>query len=228
MRSASIIFAFFAICLPSACEAACIPDQHGGLVCGVGKDAVRVLDDTTSPSKKLAIGWRCSAGLPADDKEPAGDVEDVIVRLEDGAVLGKLGGEYWNTGTMHPNRFDYVAAWSPDNRAVVEVANSRWDTNAFGYYAIDGGKVTKIDLLALASQAVKAKIPAREREGQAFRVREDLDVKLDANGRLRFKAMLYVPKGEASRDYSVEVAIASTRGPPSARIVSIQKIKIDE
>ena len=98
MRSASIILALLAVCQSSTCEAACIADQHDGLVCGEGKDAARIIDDTTSPSKKLAIAWRCAAGMPADGKEPAGDVEDVIVRLEDGAVLGKLGGQYWYTG----------------------------------------------------------------------------------------------------------------------------------
>ena len=104
MRKASIILAVLAISLPSVCEAACIPDQHGGLICGEGKDAARVIDDTISPDKKLAIAWRCSAGMPADEKEPAGDVEDVIIRLADGQVLGKLGGQYWDTGTVHPNR----------------------------------------------------------------------------------------------------------------------------
>ena len=51
MRSASIILAFLAVCLSSPCEAACIPDRHGGLVCGEGKDAARIIDDTISPSK---------------------------------------------------------------------------------------------------------------------------------------------------------------------------------
>src|SRR5882724_1830459 len=106
MRRAPITLAslavLLAVLLPSACEAGCAADQHGGLVCGEGKDAVRVIDDTTSPSKTLALAWRCAAGFPADGKEPAGDIENVIVRLEDGAVLGKIGAAYWDTGTMHP------------------------------------------------------------------------------------------------------------------------------
>ena len=86
------------------------------------------------------------------------------MRLDDGAVLGKLGGGYWDSGAMHANRYELFAAWSPDSRAVVEVANSRWDTDSFAHYAVDGGKVTKVDLLALVSPAVKAKIAASARE----------------------------------------------------------------
>src|SRR5689334_1917553 len=126
MRSAPIILAFFAVCLPSVCEAGCVADQHDGVICGEGKDAARIIEDTTSPDKKLAIAWRCSAGMPADGKEPAGEIEDVIIRIGDGAVLGKLGGQYWDTGTVRPNRDEFYASWSPDSRAVVEVANARW------------------------------------------------------------------------------------------------------
>jgi hypothetical protein len=34
---------------------ACVADQKGGLVCGEGKDAMRVFADTISPSKKYAF-----------------------------------------------------------------------------------------------------------------------------------------------------------------------------
>jgi hypothetical protein len=226
MRSASIILALLAVCLSSTCEAACIADQHGGLVCGEGKDAARIIDDTTSPDKKLAIAWRCSAGMPADGKEPAGDTEDVIVRLEDGAVLGKLGGQYWDTGTVHPNRDEFYASWSPDSRAVVEVANARWDTTAFAYYAIDGSKSTKVDLLPLVSSALKAKIPASQRQMRVFRVLAEEELKVDNSGRVGFKAMLFEPKqDETERDFAVSVAITSGKGQPTARVEQIRSVK---
>jgi hypothetical protein len=231
MRQTFILAAaIVALLLPlttGARAAGCVADQYGGPVCGEGRDAVRVFDDTTSPSKKFAFAWRSSAGLPAGQQEPAGDIENVLVRLDDGAVIGKLGGEYWAIGTMRANRFEQLAAWSPDSRAVVEVANSRWDTNAFAYYAIDGDKVAKVDLLALVSPAVKSKVSASRRDNYAFRVRQDLGVTLDARGHLRFKAMLYVPKGEAELDFSIEVAIVSRGGAPSARIISMRRIEID-
>ena len=48
-----------------------------------------------------------------------------------------------------------------------------------------------------------ARLPPRNRQGNSFRVRDDLPVTLDARGRVRFTAMLYVPKGETSNDYKV-------------------------
>ena len=75
--------------------------------------------------------------------------------------------------------------------------------------------------------ALKAKLPARKREFYSFRVLDDPPVTLDARGRARFKASVFVPKGEASLDYKVQVDISSKNGKPSARIVSMQRVKSD-
>jgi hypothetical protein len=205
----------------------CVADQHGGTVCGEGKRAMRVFADTISPSKKYAFAWRSAEGLPSGRDLPLKGVENVLIRLADGAVLAKLGGEYWDTGEMRANRYDLLAAWSPESRAVIEVANSRWDSDAFVYYLIDGEKVTTVDLRALVEPAMKARLPARKREFSSFRVREDLPVTLDARGHARFTAMVYLPKSEPSLNYKVKVDIASTNGKPSARIVSMQRVKAD-
>ena len=86
---------------------------------------MRIFADTTSPSKKYAFAWRGPEGLPSGRDIPSNGVENVLIRLSDGAVLAKLGGEYWATGQMRANRYDLLAVWSPDSRAVIEVANSR-------------------------------------------------------------------------------------------------------
>ena len=127
----------------------------------------------------------------------------VLIRVTDGTVLATLGGTYWETGEMRANRYDLLAAWSPDSQAVIEVANSRWDSDSFAYYRIDGATATKVDLRALVEPVMTARLPPRNRQGNSFRVREDLPVTLDARGRVRFTAMLYVPKGETSNDYKV-------------------------
>ena len=147
---------------------------------------MRVFADTTSPPKKYAFGWRSPGGLPSVSDIPEG-VENVLVQLADGAVIAKLGGEYWATGEMRANRYDLLAAWSPDSRAVIEVANSRWDSDAFAYYLMDGATVTKLDLRTLVEAAMKAKLPARKRELYSFRVLDDPPVTLDAGGHARLR-----------------------------------------
>ena len=68
-----------------------------------------------------------------------------------------------------------------------------------------------------------ARLPPRNRQGNSFRVHEDLPVTLDARGRLRFTAMLYVPKGETSNDYVVQVNIRDRGGKLSAQVVSVRR-----
>jgi len=222
-----LLFAFHVPQTAGARADSCIADQHGGTVCGEGKSAARVFNDTTSPSKRYAFAWRSAEGLPSGRDLPSNSVENVLISLADGAVLAKLGGEYWDTGEMRANRYDLRAAWSPDSRAVIEVANSRWDSDSFVYYLIEGATVTTFDLRGVVEPAMKAKLPARKRELNSFRVREDLPVTLDARGHARFTAMVYEPKSEASLDYKVQVDITSQKGKPSGRIVSMQRVKSD-
>ena len=203
---------------------ACVADQHGGLVCGEGKAAMRVVADTMSPSKNYAFAWRSTQGLPSGSDTPD-NIENVLVRISDGAVLAKLGGEYWATGEMRANRYELIAAWSPDSRSVIEIANSRWDSDSFAYYRIDGTSATKLDLRALVEPVMTARLPPRNRQGNSFRVRSDPPVTLDARGGLRFTAMLYVPKSETSNDYKVQVNVRTRGGKPSAQVVSVRRTK---
>jgi hypothetical protein len=220
-----ILLALYATQTAAVRGEACIADQRG-LVCGAGKGALRVFANTISPSRNYAFAWRTAQGLPSGDQTP-NDVENVLIRVADGAVLATLGGTYWETGEMRANRYDLLAAWSPDSRAVIEVANSRWDSDSFTYYPIDGETATKLDLRALVEPVMTARLPPRNRQGNSFRVREDLPVTLDARGRVRFTAMLYVPKGETSNDYKVQVNVRTTGGKPSAQVVSMRRAKSD-
>ena len=140
-----------------------------------------------------------------------------VVAQAEACKVDKYGG-----GAMRANRSDVIAAWSPDSRAVIEVSNDRWDTYSLAWYWLDGGdQAATSDLRTLIEPALKAKLPANKRESHSFRMREDLPVTLDARGRARFTAMLYVPKAETSLDYSVRVDVALKGGQPAARIVSM-------
>jgi hypothetical protein len=222
-----VLIALYAQHVPAASAQACVTDQHDVLVCGEGKAAMRVFADTISPSKNYAFAWRSEAGLPSGRDLPPSGVENLLVRISDGAVLAKLGGAYWETGEARANRYDLVAAWSPDSRSVIEVANSRWDSDFFAYYRIDGATAAKLDLRALVEPVMTARLPPRNRQGNSFRVREDLPVTLDARGRVRFIAMLYVPKSETSNDYKVQVNVRTSGGNPSAQVVSVRRAKAD-
>lgn len=227
MRSALtlpvVLFALYAAQAAAVQAQACVADQNGDLVCGTGTNASRVFADTTSPSKGYAFAWRTAQGLPSGRDAPSG-VENVLTRVSDGTVLATLGGTHWETGEMRANRSELMAAWSPDSRSVVEIANSRWDTDSFAYYRIDGATAAKLDLRALVVPVLTARLPPRNREGNSFRVHDDLPVTLDARGRLRFTAMLYVPKGETSNDYVVQVNVRDRAGKLTAQVVSVRRV----
>ncbi|WP_257168306.1 hypothetical protein [Bradyrhizobium sp. SRS-191] len=226
IRTVAIIAVALSVSSVSA-KADCAPDQHQSFICGEGKAAVRVFPDTISPSRKLAFGWRTSEGLPSGQAEPPGDVEDVLVKLSDGAVLGRLGGSYWASGEMRANRYDLIAAWSPDSRAVVEVANSRWDTDAFRFYSVGDAGLVSLDLHDLVEQTVRAKAAKKVEKGRVFRVREDLPVKLEADGRLTFTAILFIPKSEQpALGFHVELMIKTVKSAAAARVISVQPAKL--
>jgi hypothetical protein len=223
-----VLLALYAAPTAAVQAQGCVADQGGDLVCGAGKSALRVFADTTSPSKNYAFAWRTAQGLPSGRDAP-NDVENILIRVADGAVLAKLGGAHWETGEMRANRSDLMAAWSPDSRSVIEIANSRWDSDSFAYYRIDGGAATRLDLRALVEPVLTARLPPRYRKGNSFRVLEDLPVTLDARGRVRFTAMLYVPKSEISNTYKVQLNIRDRGGKPSADVVSVvRRVKADQ
>ena len=121
-----VLMALYVLQAAAVHAQACVGDRQGVLVCGEGKAAMRVVADTISPSKEYAFAWRSEQGLPSGRDETPSGVENLLIRISDGAVLAKLGGKYWATEEMRANRTDLLAAWSPDSRAVIEVANSRW------------------------------------------------------------------------------------------------------
>ena len=48
---------------------------------------------------------------------------------------------------------------------------------------------------------------------------------LDGRGRVRFTAMLYVPKSETSNDYKVLVNVRTQGSKPSAQVVSLRRVR---
>lgn len=208
--------------------AGCRPDGFGVPVCGEGKTAVRVLDKTTSPSRRFAFAWGTDDGLPAEMPDTDA-VATVLVRLADGAVLAKLAGHDWSTGQWRANRQDEVAVWSADSRAVVEIATGRWSTYGLGIHAIGrGDAVTSLDLLPIVDQAVRARAARRVTDIARYDllVREDPAPRLGRDGRLALAVILHIPKSDRETlDFAVTVAVAPKKGGAlAARVVGLRRL----
>jgi hypothetical protein len=91
------------------------------LMCGSGDGAARAIIKTISPSKHFAFAWRLADRAPTDrpgENDP--NLENMIVRIADGAVLAKSRGSYWDLGTKIAKAYLFTA-WSPDSRLLVKV-----------------------------------------------------------------------------------------------------------
>ena len=136
----------------------CVSDQAGVMTCGQGRGAARVVDGTTSPSKRLAFAWRAPGRLPTED--PREDyVESLLIRLSDGAVLSSAKGEYWRTGDSVANHMGENVVWSPNSRLAIEEQDSKWSTDFLRLYAIQADdKVLVLDLQKIIEPAVRKRL----------------------------------------------------------------------
>lgn len=200
------------------------------LICGAGSGAAMVIPDTISPNRKFALAWHNADGEPTD--ESTEDNETLLVRLADGAVLAKAPTDYFNTGAMHANRIHESADWSPDSRMVVRRYNTRYDTEAAGFYAIaaDGTLAVERDLLAVVQPAVGAAVKQRKHDpdGLSFSI-DGGKHRLGNDGIYSTPASYFAPKGDATYDYRVTVKfdpIAREGDKTSGvRIVEIKMVK---
>jgi hypothetical protein len=99
----------------------CRPLGGDTMFCGSSDGAVRTFYKTSSPSGRLAFGWRLTDRPPtAVPKENDANLENVVVRIGDGAILAQSHGAYWDLGTKIA-KAHVAAAWSPDSRIAVKV-----------------------------------------------------------------------------------------------------------
>jgi hypothetical protein len=133
------------------------------MTCGQGPGAARVVDGTTSPSKRLAFAWRAPGRSPTEPPDETGNswftVESVLIRLSDGAVLSSAKGMYWRTGDSRANHMSEEVAWSPNSRLAIEAQDSKWSTDILRLYAIQADdKVLVLDLQKIIEPAVRKRL----------------------------------------------------------------------
>jgi hypothetical protein len=127
--------------------------------CGNGVGAARVIEDTVSPDKRFAFAWRDPEVVPDTMPEGFTDMEFLLARLSDGAVLAKDQTEYWDTGEGHANGRQERAVWSPDGALAVRIYDTRFETSALQVYAPESNddKAAVLDLKKIVEPAPRRK-----------------------------------------------------------------------
>ena len=211
--------------LPAVAELGpCKADARQTPLCGSGKGAARVVHDTISPDRKFALAWRHPDKDPAAVTEDDSDLELLLIRLADGAVLAKADTEYFRNPGQHANRREEYAIWSPDSRMVIRMYDLRYGTDVFTLYRIgaDGNLAGQIELDKMIEQAVFARLATIGRKPDDYGVLISVNGNmLRSDGTLRFKVVAFIVKKDPEVDYDVEMKVTTGKTPLRAHIVKI-------
>jgi hypothetical protein len=205
----------------------CVSDQAGVMTCGQGRGAARVVDGTTSPSKRLAFAWRAPGRLPTED--PREDyVESLLIRLSDGAVLSSAKGEYWRSGDSVANHMGENVVWSPNSRLAIEEQDSKWSTDFLRLYAIQADdKVLVLDLQKIIEPAVRKRLrQLGKNDGDYTFSVEAADGSLptvDDSGLVRVPVLMQIPKQDGYLYLDVTLQVSQKNGALSAGDVSVRR-----
>ena len=210
----------------------CVSDQAGVMTCGQGPGAARVVEGTTSPSKRLAFAWRAPGRSPTEPPDETGDgrftVESVLIRLSDGAVLSSAKGMYWRADDAMANHMSEEVAWSPNSRLAIEEQDSKWSTDILRLYAIQADdKVLVLDLQKLIEPAVRKRLrQLRKNDGDyTFSVgaADGSLATVDDGGLVRVPVLMQIPKQDGDLYLDVTLRVSQKNGALSAGDVSVRR-----
>jgi hypothetical protein len=205
----------------------CMPDDHGSLACGNGDGAARVVPKTRSPSNRLALAWRLTNKPPSyrpNENDP--DLESLIVRVEDGAILVKSPGTYWDIGERTAKEQYLSAAWSPDSRLLIRTAGIRdvSDSAELFAFAEDDSIVGPFDLAKVLDLAVRAQMKGvKDADKYVFGFSYKPELTIDDQGLIH--ASVYV----AARDsgdgpiYNLTAQVTHAANSLDAKVLSVSQ-----
>src|SRR6266540_7416834 len=197
----------------------CASDRDGGLTCGEGPGAARVVEGTISPSKRVAFAWR----VPGRPLAEAPDAESLLIRLSDGAVLSSAPGQYWRTGGAMANHIDEGAVWSPNSRFAIEVTDAKWSTEDLRLYAIGADdKVLVLDLKAIIEPAVRKRLRRLVKNESTYTF-SAFGLAVDNRGLVEAPVLMQIPKQERDIAFTVTLLVVHKDGTLVARDVSVRR-----
>jgi len=215
IRGAAFLLTFAALLSVARAQVGpCAPDGHNGLVCGTGVGGARVVDGSVSPSNRFALAWSSKKTGPLDqniDNWPY-DLEDMVIRIVDGAVLARVPGIYFDTDQLHSNHESETGSWSPDS-----------------HYLAGDRLIGPVDLNTIVEPALRARLrdSGRDDKGYDLQLLEDSHtgnpvITVDRHGVIRTQAMLHVAHSELQRTYDVVLEIVQKGAALDAKLVSVK------
>jgi hypothetical protein len=230
-KSTAIALAFAALVIAPLIARAemgpCIPDDRGSLTCGTGVGAARVIPKTTSPSNRLALAWRLTSSAPGYQlHEDNPDLESLIVRIGDGAILAKSRGTYWDMGDRYAKAQYLTAAWSPDSRLLIRMAGKGDAPHSAELFAFaqDDSVPGPFDLVKVFDPAVRAEMKGvKDVDGYTFRISHMPSMTIDDQGLIHASVFMEALDSGNERIYKVTAQVARAANSFDAKVLSISQ-----
>jgi hypothetical protein len=192
------------------------------MFCGSGDGAVRTFYKTNSPSGRLAFGWRLTDRPPTvvpEENDP--NLQNIVVRTSDGAILGKSHGSYWSLGTKIA-KAHVSAAWSPDSHLAVKVEQREISASAELFAFLEDDKaIGPFELADLLKPALLAKMQAAANPADYSLVFFfHPAITIDAQNRIHFVVCASLEGTDGPR-YEVTISVPRTGNILAAKIDSL-------
>jgi hypothetical protein len=201
----------------------CVPAIDFGLMCGSGDGAARAIVKTISPSKRLAFAWRLADKPPnsrPDDNDP--NLENFVVRLEDGAILAKSHGAFWDLGTKIAKAY-LMTAWSPDSGLLVKVEQRADSVSAEAFFFTENDVVIgPFDLVNAIKSALLAKMEGAKDTSKATLVFVALPaMTIDDKGLLHAAVFTRMQDTTDGLTYDVTIGLMHSANSLETNVVSV-------
>jgi hypothetical protein len=193
------------------------------LICGSGDGAARVIVRTISPSKRIAFAWRLADRPPTDRPEESDpNLENLIVRISDGAILAKSHGSYWDLSTKIAKAY-LITAWSPDSRLLVKVEQRAGFASAELFsFSQDDSAIGPFELVTLIKPAILAQMQSvKDTDNYQLVFASHPAMTVDDQGLLHANVFARDQDSSEGPVYDVTVQITRAADSLDARVVSV-------
>ena len=183
----------FALIAPvaAAAEPACTPEKF---------------TEPSSHTSRRAVVSGCHATL--------------LVRLPDGEPVVKLAGKHFGDRSRY-NHIEVSVVWSPDNRHVAILNQSKWETEVSDVYRVSGNGVSNpLNLLEACKRATKAEVVKRHPKG---RDPYSLSMQVSSvhnDGTITAKCSMNVVKGDDYFETGMRVKIVADGNGLKAQLIA--------
>ena len=190
---------------------------------GSGDGAARAIAKTGSPSDRLAFAWRLTDRPPTSPPEQNDpNLENLVVCIEDGTILAKSHGAYWDLGTKIAKAY-LMTAWSPDSHLLVKVEQRvEWVSAELFAFGENDAAAGPLDLGTVIQPAVLAKMQGTEQMDDSVLVfSAHPAMTIDDHGLLHAVVFMRMPDASFGPRYDVAVQVARVADTIDAKVVSV-------